>query len=367
MSEMLFAILRHAKYSTAVAGTIRFAVNEESRPNLFKMTMQGRGFLQSFLASAVQKGAQYAIVELTSEGAVQNRHLFLDMDALIFTNLQREHIESHGSIEHYAAAKFRLGQALAHSPKRPRSIIANSNNEYSKPYLALPVETKLPFGVGDAGELSLQDGAVSFRYEGVLFTIPQPGEFSVMNALAAIKTAAWLGVPVETSSEALHLLTRIPGRAEKIDAGQDFLAIVDYAHTPDSLLALYGAYAKRRKICVLGNTGGGRDTWKRPLMGQIADEHCDEVILANEDPYDEDPQAIVDAMAAGMKRTPRIIMDRREAIRTALSLARPGDAVLITGKGTDPFIMEASDTKTPWSDAQVVREELEKLNTSAVS
>ncbi|MEK7201790.1 MAG: Mur ligase family protein, partial [Patescibacteria group bacterium] len=238
VSEMLFAILRHAKYSTAVAGTIRFAVNEESRPNLFKMTMQGRGFLQSFLASAVQKGAQYAIVELTSEGAVQNRHLFLDMDALIFTNLQREHIESHGSIEHYAAAKFRLGQALAHSPKRPRSIIANSNNEYSKPYLALPVETKLPFGVGDAGELSLQDGAVSFRYEGVLFTIPQPGEFSVMNALAAIKTAAWLGVPVETSSEALHLLTRIPGRAEKIDAGQDFLAIVDYAHTPDSLLAL---------------------------------------------------------------------------------------------------------------------------------
>lgn len=367
VSEMLFAILRHAQYSTAVAGTIRFAVNEESRPNLFKMTMQGRGFLQSFLARAVQKGAQYAIVELTSEGAVQNRHLFLNMDALIFTNLQREHIESHGSMEQYAAAKFRLGQALSRSPKRPRAIIANSNNEYSKPYLALPVETKLSFGIGDVDELSLQDGAVSFRYEGVLFTIPQPGEFSVMNALAAIKTAVWLGIPVETSCEALHLLTRIPGRAEKIDAGQDFLAIVDYAHTPDSLLALYGAYAKRRKICVLGNTGGGRDTWKRPLMGQIADEHCDEVILANEDPYDEDPQTIVDAMAAGMKRTPRIIMDRREAIRTALSLARPGDAVLVTGKGTDPYIMEANDTKTPWSDAQVVREELEKLNTGAVS
>lgn len=364
VSEMLFTILRHAGYGTAIAGTIRFAVNEDSRPNLFKMTMQGRGFLQSFLRSAVHKGAQYAIVELTSEGAVQHRHRFLDLDALIFTNLQKEHIESHGSMEHYARAKFRLGEALASSPKRPRAIIANSNNEYAQPYLALAVETTLPFSIGDVTDLSLKDGTVSFRYEGVPFSIPQPGEFSVMNALAAIKTAAWLGVSVEKSAEALHALTRIPGRAEKIEAGQDFLALVDYAHTPDSLLALYGAYSARRKICVLGNTGGGRDTWKRPLMGQIADEHCDEVILTNEDPYEEDPQAIVDAMAAGMKRTPHIIMDRREAIRTALSLARAGDAVLVTGKGTDPYIMEAHDTKTPWSDAQVVREELEKLAVS---
>ncbi len=367
VSEMLFAILRHANYSTAMAGTIRFAVNEESEPNLFKMTMPGRGFLQVFLMGAVASGAKYAIVEVTSEGAVQNRHLFLDMDALIFTNLQKEHIESHGSMEAYAKAKFRLGEALARSPKRPRAMVANKDSEYAKPYLSLPVETVLPFGIGDASEVSLNDGSVSFRYEGVLFDIPQPGEFSVRNALAAIKTAAWLGVPIETSREALHLLLRIPGRAEKIDAGQDFLAIVDYAHTPDSLLALYGAYGKRRKIAVLGNTGGGRDTWKRPLMGRIASEQCDEVILTNEDPYEEDPRAIVDAMASEMARPPRIVMDRREAIRTALGLARAGDAVLITGKGTDPYIMEANETRTPWSDAQVVLEELQKMKSGAVS
>lgn len=366
VSEMLFAILRHADYPTAMAGTIRFAVNEESSPNLFKMTMPGRGFLQVFLMGAVAEGAKYAIIEVTSEGAVQNRHLFLDMDALVFTNLQKEHIESHGSMEAYAKAKFRLGQELARSPKRPRAIIANSDSEYAKPYLALPVETVLPFGIGDVSEVALKDGSVSFRYEGVLFDVPQPGEFSVRNALAATKTAAWLGIPVEKSAEALHLLTRIPGRAEKIEAGQDFLAIVDYAHTPDSLTALYSAYGKRRKICVLGNTGGGRDTWKRPLMGKIADEQCDTVILANEDPYDEDPQAIMDAMAAGMTRAPRIIMDRREAIRTALSLARPGDAVLITGKGTDPYIMEAAGKRTEWSDARVVREELEQLQKGTV-
>ncbi len=367
VSEMLFAVLRHAKYPTAVAGTIRFAINEDSRPNLYKMTMPGRGFIQRFLRDATRKGARYAVLELTSEAAVQNRHLFLDLDALIFTNLQREHIESHGSMEKYAAAKFRLGQALARSPKRPRAIIANRDNEYGKPYLGLPVETRLPFSHADVSELVHGDGSVLFTYQGVRFDIPQPGDFTVMNALAVIKTTAWLGIPVETAAEALHTLTRIPGRAEKIEAGQDFLAIVDYAHTPDSLRALYGAYKNRRKICVLGNTGGGRDTWKRPLMGSIADESCAEVILTNEDPYEEDPRQIVDAMAEGMKRAPRIIMDRRDAIRTALSLARPGDAVLITGKGTDPYIMEANDTRTPWSDAQVVREELEQLRKDAVS
>tara|TARA_R110000824_G_scaffold401771_1_gene615845 strand:- start:501698 stop:502969 length:1272 start_codon:yes stop_codon:yes gene_type:complete len=367
VSEMLFAILRHAGYSTAVAGTIRFAINEESRPNLFKMTLPGRAFLQNFLKRAVSSGAKYAIIELTSEGAKQFRHLYTDLDALVFTNLQKEHIESHGSMEKYAAAKFELGKGLAHSPKRPRAIVANSDNAYSAPYLSLPVEVKLPFGQEDAMELRLHDSHVSFRYDGVLFTIPHPGMFSVLNALAAIKTAAWLGVPLPVCSEALSALTVIPGRAEHIEAGQDFLAVVDYAHTPDSLEALYGAYGKRRKICVLGNTGGGRDTWKRPLMGKIAEQECDEVILTNEDPYDEDPRAILDAMTKDMKRAPRIIMDRREAIHTALSLARSGDAVLVTGKGTDPYIMEANGVKTPWSDAQVVREELEKLKQNEVS
>ncbi len=183
-----------------------------------------------------------------------------------------------------------------------------------------------------------------------------------MNALAAMKVADFLRISPQTAITALSKLTLIPGRAERIEAGQDFLAVVDYAHTPDSLTALYEAYPQR-KICVLGNTGGGRDTWKRPEMGRIADAACDEVILTNEDPYDEDPEGIVYQMANGMKRKPKVIMDRREAIREALTLAKTGDAVLITGKGTDPYIMLANNEKLKWSDAQVVREELEKLKT----
>lgn len=360
VSDMLYVVLKHAGIPVAVAGTIRFAIKEDSHPNLFKMTMQGHGFLQDFLSRAHKQGCTHAVIEITSEGVKQHRHKYLYLNALVFTNLQKEHIESHGSYENYAAAKREIGKELARSPKRPRAIIPNADDVEGHRYLDLPVEEKFPFSYEDAKDVQLMPGRVSFTYEGVPFTLRLPGSFSVMNALAVIRAARFVGVPLQTIADALAQLERIPGRTERIEEGQDFQAVVDYAHTPDSLKALYAAYPGR-KICVLGNTGGGRDTWKRPEMGRIADETCDEVILTNEDPYDEDPGAIVKAMADGMKRKPRIIMDRREAIRTALSLAQSGDSVLITGKGTDPYIMEAGGKKTPWSDSIVVREELKRL------
>jgi len=365
VAEMLYTILTTAGYKTALAGTIHFVIGKESRPNLFKMTLPGRGFIQKFLAEALTKGCTHAIVEITSEAALQYRHLGLELDALVFTNLQKEHLESHGSMENYFRAKFTIGEALTRSSKRPRAIVANADDVYGKQFLALAVENKIPFSLTDAPDAEINEQGVSFVYKNASFSIPQPGAFSLMNALAAIKTAESFGVPLETSAQALAELSRIGGRAERVEAGQDFIAIVDYAHTPDSLKALYEAFPDHRKICVLGNTGGGRDTWKRPEMGRIADAMCAKVILTNEDPYDEDPEHIVRAMTTGMTRQPEIIMNRREAIRTALLMARSGDTVLITGKGTDPFIMEAHGTKTPWNDASVVREELEKILASS--
>ncbi len=357
VTEMLYQVLTDAGYETAVAGTIRFAIRTETRPNKHKMTMPGRGFIQKFLAEAVTKGAKYAVIEITSEAAMQYRNRFLFLDALVFTNLQKEHIESHGSFENYAKAKFSIGLELAKSPKRPRAIIANTDTEYSAPYLALPLEKRLPFSYADATNISLGTTTTNFTYEGTSFMLNFPGTFSVMNALAVIHASTFVGIPLEKISNALAKIERIPGRTERIDEGQTFITIVDYAHTPDSLEALYRAYPMR-KICVLGNTGGGRDTWKRPEMGRIADEHCAEVILTNEDPYDEDPQAIVASMTTDMARAPKIIMDRREAIRYALTQARAGDVVLVSGKGTDPYIMGARGAKIPWDDASVVREEL---------
>ncbi|HYE22899.1 MAG TPA: UDP-N-acetylmuramyl-tripeptide synthetase [Candidatus Paceibacterota bacterium] len=360
VTEMLFHVLSYAGLPAAVAGTISFKILNEEKPNLFKMTMPGRGFIQRFLREASDKGAKYAVIEVTSEATLQFRHYFLSLDALIFTNLQKEHIESHGSFENYARAKLSIGTALARSVKRPRAIIANADTVHSEPYLELPVEEKLPFSYIDAYDVELGPGTATFSYKDARFTLQLPGGFSIMNALAVIKAAEFLGVPLPKIAEALSDLKRIPGRTERIDVGQDFQVVVDYAHTPDSLEALYGAYPNR-KICVLGNTGGGRDTWKRPSMGAIADKACDIVILTDEDPYDEDPMKIVHEMAKGMERTPKIIMDRREAIRAAIAEASTGDSVLITGKGTDPYIMRANGQKEPWSDAQVVREELAKL------
>jgi len=361
VTEMLFRVLQYAEYPVAVAGTIRFAIRENSEPNLFKMTMPGRGFIQEFLSRAKKAGARFAVLEISSESTLQFRHLFLYQNALVFTNLQKEHIESHGSFEKYAEAKLKIGQELERSLKRPRAIIANADDVHSAPYLALHLENKLPFSYAEASNVALGAGIASFTYKEVRFTLSIPGSHNIMNALAVIKAAHFVGVPLLTIAEALAQIERIPGRTERIEAGQDFQAIVDYAHTPDSLSAIYAAYPGR-KICVLGNTGGGRDTWKRPEMGKIADQNCTDVILTNEDPYDEDPEAIVREMAKGMKRVPTTILDRREAIAHALSLAKFGDAVLITGKGTDPFIMGAAGSKIPWSDAQVVLEELQKIH-----
>ncbi len=365
VTEMLNAIFETAGWKTAVLNSIRLKVAEKSEPNLTRMTMPGRFFIQQFLARAVKAKCKVAILEMTSEGARQFRHRGIDLDMLIFTNLAPEHIESHGSYEAYAAAKFEIGKELARSVKRPRFMVANQDDKEAARYLLLPVETILPFTLAEHQPWNANERGGSFTFENSTIPVRLPGEFSLKNALAAATAARAFGVPISTIAEALNHLDRIPGRGERIDAGQDFTVVVDYAHTPDSLAALYDAYRAQRKICVLGSTGGGRDTWKRPVMGRIADGSCEKVILTNEDPYDEDPEIIIADIAHGMSKKPEIIVDRRAAIQKALAYAQPGDAVLITGKGTDPNIMGPRGTSMKWSDADVAREELTAMKKPA--
>jgi UDP-N-acetylmuramyl-tripeptide synthetase len=360
-AEMVFAILREAGYKTGLISTIRFAIEDNSEPNRYKMTLQGRGFAQAFMRKALNAGCTHFVIEVTSESVLQYRNLFLDLDGLIVTNIQREHIESHGSFEKYVAAKRKIVETLVRSPKHSKILVTNVDVPESREFLSAKVSKAIGFSEHELQNISADDKSIGFNYSEAQFSIPLPGKFNALNALAAIKLCEAFDISLTTASRAFKKLPVVRGRVERIDVGQDFLAIVDYAHTPDSLRALYEAFKNHRKICVLGNTGGGRDSWKRPEMGKIADEYCEKVIFTNEDPYDEDPKKIVDAMVSGMKRQPEIIMDRREAIRAALRAARPGDAVLISGKGTDPFIMGPRGTKIPWSDAVVVREELGKL------
>jgi UDP-N-acetylmuramoyl-L-alanyl-D-glutamate--2,6-diaminopimelate ligase len=360
--EFVNAALEAAGKKTAILSTIRFKIGDSTRPNKFKMTMPGRFFTQKFLRDAVDAKCQYAIIEMTSEGARFYRHLGVELDALIFTNLSPEHIESHGSFAHYKKAKLRLVQRLAKSQKPMRLSIANTDNEHAPSFLIFPVEKNIGYSLKDVHVLKETETASTIKWHDTDITIPLPGKFNISNALAALTLSQELGISLTNAKKGIENLSLIRGRVERVEAGQDFSVIVDYAHTDDSLRKLYETFPTSRKIAVLGSTGGGRDSWKRPVLGKIADEYADEIIITNEDPYDEDPMKIINEVASGIeKHTPTIILDRREAIAKALSLANKGDTVLISGKGTDPYIMGPNGTKIPWDDATVAKEELEKM------
>jgi len=343
-TEILNAILEKAGYKTALSNTIRFKVGDKSERNLFKMSMPGRLTLQKLIRQAVNTGCEYFICEMTSQGSLLFRHKFIAIDTLIFTNLSPEHIEAHGSYEDYVNAKVAIARGLEHSGKKT-TLIVNADEKESVRFLACKADKKITY--------SLKDG---FTYVTSL-----PGIFNQYNILAAATCAKEEGVAADIISAAIREFKGAPGRVEKIEAGQNFEVIVDYAHTADSLEKLYRVFAGKHLIGVLGGTGGGRDTSKRAVMGALADKYCDVVILTDEDPYDENPRKIVDDVARGVTgKEPLIIMDRRLAIREAIRQAKPGDAILITGKGTDPYIMGPRGMKTPWSDADIAREELKR-------
>lgn len=365
--EIIAHILRADGKKVASLSTIQFSIDGQMEKNLFKMTMPGRFFVQRFLRQAVAAGCTHAVVEMTSEGAKQYRHKFIDIDALVFTNLTPEHIESHGSFEKYKAAKLSLAAAVAQSPKRPRYLVANVDDEHGQDFLDFKVEHPLPYSLKDLTLHSLQKDSVSLVLDDMTIRVPLVGLFNVYNTLAAITLTKALGVPLSTIQKALRDLPPLRGRVEQFAApnelGKRVTVVVDYAHTPDSLTQLYEVFKDQVKIAVLGNTGGGRDTWKRPEMAAIAEKYCEHVILTNEDPYDENPENIVAAMRKGMSddASVEIILDRRSAIKRAIEVAPPDSYVLVSGKGTDPYIMGPDGIKIPWSDAKVVQELLQEM------
>jgi len=371
VTELITAILEADGNKVASLSTIQFKVGDTVQKNLFKMTMPGRFFVHKFLREAVDAKCTYAILEMTSEGAKQFRHKFVEMDALVFTNLSPEHIESHGSFDKYKAAKLEIAKQLAGSAKQPRYIVANTDDEHGKDFLNIKVEEKLPYQLSNLKLYTLQKDGIGLIFqdadEEMTIRVPLVGLFNVYNTLAAITLTRALGVKLHTIENALRTLPPIKGRVEHFstskDAPKQVTAIVDYAHTPDSLEKLYQAFKEQKKVCVLGNTGGGRDTWKRPEMAHIAEQYCEHIILTNEDPYDEEPRKIIDEMVKGIEDQSKVevIMDRRMAIRTALETAEHEGYVIVSGKGTDPYIMGPHNTRQPWSDAEVVQKELSTL------
>ena len=400
-TEILSAILEQGNFRTSLSNTIRCKIGDDSRPNMHKMSMPGRFFMQRFLRKAVDAKCRYAIIEMTSQGALLHRHKFIDLDTLIFTNLSPEHIEAHGSYEKYVGAKVSIAENMQNSCKAVKTIIVNDDDDQADRFLACHADRKITYSVHDVEPYKIEPQGLEFTLNGRSTRSPLSGLFNLYNILAAMTAAESERVSPEMILKAIESFDGIPGRVEKVDAGQNFDVVVDYAHTADSLEKFYKVFRPdpttpcdsnqttlkdpdqtaskdpngsggsndligsetRRLIAVLGGTGGGRDAWKRKEMGRLADLYCDAVILTDEDPYDEDPNKIIADVAVGItSKKPLIVMDRREAIREALKLAQKGDAVLITGKGTDPYIMGPNGAKTPWSDAKVAKEELERLS-----
>ncbi|RJP44923.1 UDP-N-acetylmuramyl-tripeptide synthetase [Candidatus Parcubacteria bacterium] len=379
--DIIAQILRVAGFRVGMVTTVRIWIGDEERENLTKQTMPGRFALQKLLREMVRAGCGYAVIETSSEGILQYRHRFIDYRIGVFTNLSPEHIERHGGLENYRAAKVELFRKIA---RHPNGVGIYNLDDPSVGYFLKPgVGARYGFTFKKRGENEASGLAAvmrvtdarfgkedtSFSLNKVRFTMPLVGEFNLRNAAAAACAAISQGVPLPTVQKALGLARSLPGRLERVDLGQRFTVIIDYAHEPSSLESIYRAarlFRPKQLICLLGSQGGGRDRAKREIMGRVAGTHCDSVVLTNEDPYDEDPMKIIGDIKSGVLKVKRAgkekifaMPDRREGIRRALSLARIGDAVVLTGKGGEAWMCLDGGRMIPWNERKVVEEELE--------
>ncbi|HTK60289.1 MAG TPA: UDP-N-acetylmuramoyl-L-alanyl-D-glutamate--2,6-diaminopimelate ligase, partial [Candidatus Baltobacteraceae bacterium] len=390
--NLIARILEESGEKVGLTSTVNFRIAGEDKLNDMKMTMPGRFFLQKMLHRMVEAGCRYAVIETSSQGLEQYRHLGVEYDVAVFTNLTPEHIEAHGGFENYKQAKLKLFRHLTRHARKELPMrggikkvsVVNLESEHAWDFLDAPADKKYgfladgsdkaagkatwPMAVVKALDVKLEASGSSFTVRETRFALRMPGRYNVLNALAAISVGLSQGVPLETMARALAKVDNVPGRFERIDEGQDFTVIVDYAPEPESLRQVYAAIdrmPRKRLIHVLGSAGGGRDIARRPILGRLAGAHADIAIVTNEDPYDDDPNVIIGQVAAGALETGKKegetlfrIEDRREAIRKAVGLAGPGDVVLLTGKGAEQAIVGRGGKLTPWDERKVAREAL---------
>ena len=379
-TEMIAKIFEEAGYKTALLNSIRFKIGKKEKLNKMRMTMPGRFFIQRFLKKAVNAGCKFAILEVTSEGIKQYRHRFINFDTAVITNLAPEHIEAHGGFENYKRTKGKLFQATK------KVHVINLDDKNADYFLQFQAERKYLYKIKNQKSKiknkerikileaknyqSLPQG-VRFFVNNEEFNLKLLGEFNVYNALAAICVGLSQGIDLKTCKRALEKMKGIPGRMETV-IKRPFEVIVDYAFTPNALRKVYETLIdsklksqNSKLICVLGACGGGRDKWKRPVLGELAAKYCNKIILTNEDPYDEDPNQILLEIKSGIPKEQipmtNLVLDRRKAIRQALKMAKAGDVVVITGKGCESSICLAGGKQIPWDDRRVAREEFNNL------
>ena len=368
---LLESILAAAGRKVVLVGTIEYHVAGKILPA--PHTTPESLELNQILAEGLANGATEAVMEVSSHALAQERVFAVPFDVAVFTNLTRDHLDYHSSMEEYFAAKQVLFDGCGTEP--PRSAVLNGDDEYGR---KLAVTSKkhgsqvLTYG-WSAGALHAEK--VQITSQGTRFDMVSPsgtialfspliGRVNVFNILAASGAALERGCSLKDIAAGISALTRVPGRFERVDCGQPFTVVVDYAHTDDALRNLTSlarefvnqAGLKGRVITVFG-CGGDRDRVKRPLMGEAAGRGSDFVVLTSDNPRSEDPLAIMNDAVVGLQRSgTKYVMepDRTVAIALAISEARPGDIVLVAGKGHEKVQVSREGT-IPFDDVEVCR------------
>ncbi len=346
-AHLLHAVLAAAGRRPGLIGTVETRVGDETRPAV--RTTPEAIDLQRTFREMLDAGNLSCAMEATSHGSELHRLDHVRFRVLVFTNLTQDHLDFHGTIERYYAAKRRL-----FSPGVPAAV--NVGDEYGR-RLAEELPGALTYGFAD-------DAAVGpDALAGIELRLR--GRFNLENALGALAAARLLGIDDGTARRALASVVAVPGRFEEVDEGQPFTVLVDYAHTPDALenVLLAARDLGGRLLCVFG-AGGDRDREKRPVMGRIAAEHADVAIVTSDNPRSERPEAIIDEIVAGGDGGLEVEPDRRRAIERALEEARPGDVVVIAGKGHEQG-QEIAGRRLPFDDRDVAREALRRLGVGA--
>jgi UDP-N-acetylmuramyl-tripeptide synthetase len=378
--QMIAKILEKAGYKAAASSTINFKLGDEEWVNKTKFTTRSAWRVQEFIKNAVDEKCDYLVLEVSSHSLDQNRIWGTCINEAVITNITREHLDYHYTMDKYAEAKAKLFKMAA---KNKGTAVLNNNLHsldkfifkgiteyfiYGLKKKELPGFARKGFFAGKflPEKIKLRKDGSEFILEGKKFKLNLPGEVNVENALAAIAAGRSRGVDWQIIAEALSGIDSVPGRMERIENRKGLDIIIDYALTPDSMEKL-GKSLKESKnrgriIWVFGSCGD-RDRGKRPIMGKIASQYADIIILTNEDPYNEDPERIVKEIESGIKNKEKgeslkIIMDRKKAIGEAINLAKKDDTILVTGKGAEENMM-VKGKKMPWSDRKAIEEGLE--------
>ena len=379
---MISRILEEAGYKVAMASTINFKIGEKEWINKTKFTTLSAWKVQKFIRRAIRANCQYLVLETSSHSLDQNRVWGIDYKVGVITNVTREHLDYHKTMEKYRKVKKKLFKDI-------EVAVVNLDMESPGDFLDCTVKKKYGYSIknqssklksqGDLSEVKLIEaaglviGSEGSRFElgGMQFSINLPGRFNVENALSAICVGLEEGINFAIIKKALEKIKVIPGRMENVPNSHNLNIIIDYAVTPDSLEKLYELISEMKKdrsgkkiIAVFGSCGE-RDRGKRPLMGKIVSANADFIIVTNEDPYNEDPLRIINEISAGIQNKNEgenfwKIPDRREAIKKALHLAGAGDFVIVTGKGAEET-MAVGKKRIPWSDKKIILGVLQEL------